>query len=223
MAATKYSLAKEGNKPLSANFRVGEFRCKDNSDEVLIDNELVRILQQIRNYFNKPVIIISAYRHQRYNTSIGGAKQSQHLFGTAADIRIDGIKPRLIAEYAESIMPNKGGIGLYEYSPSAGKPGFVHVDVRVNRSRWLQKSPNGGATNVSGFNSTITTGKTKLWLGCEGAEVKELQKKLAKKGFYKGLINGVFDIATEAAVKAFQTANKIKVDGVVGKQTGALL
>lgn len=124
----KYSKAKDGNKQLSTNFKVREFACKDGSDAILIDDELVNLLQKIRNHFGKPVTINSAYRNATYNKKIGGASKSQHINGTASDICINGVKPEDIAKYAEYIMPKSGGIGQYI--------DFVHVDTRANRSRW---------------------------------------------------------------------------------------
>ena len=48
MAIQAYSLSKEGYKQLSPHFRVREFRCRDGSDPVFVDEELVSILQKIR-------------------------------------------------------------------------------------------------------------------------------------------------------------------------------
>ena len=62
--AKKYSKAKDGNKQLSTNFKVREFACKDGSDAILIDDELVKLLQKIRDHFGKPVVINSAYRNR---------------------------------------------------------------------------------------------------------------------------------------------------------------
>lgn len=135
-----YSMKKEGSKKLSENFTVSEFACKDGSDKILIDTELVEFLQKIRNYFGKPIIITSAYRNDTYNRKIGGVSNSQHCKGTAADICISTVEPAEIAKYAEYIMPNKGGIGQYS--------NFVHVDVRANRSRWTNF---GTEKVVSGF------------------------------------------------------------------------
>lgn len=42
MAIKAYSYAKDGNRKLSANFAVKEFRCKDGSDPIFIDDELVK-------------------------------------------------------------------------------------------------------------------------------------------------------------------------------------
>ena len=123
-----YSRAKEGNVKLSNNFTVNEFRCKDNSDVIFIAQALVDILQAIRNHYGKAVHINSAYRTPTYNKKVGGATYSQHLYGTAADIRINGVKPKDLAAYIETLMPNYGGIGIY--------PTFVHVDIRKTKSRW---------------------------------------------------------------------------------------
>jgi uncharacterized protein YcbK (DUF882 family) len=123
-----YSRAKEGNVKLAPNFKVNEFRCKDGSDVIFIAPELVELLQKIRTHYGKAVNINSAYRTPAYNKSVGGATHSQHLYGTAADIRINGVKPKDLADYIETLIPNKGGIGIYS--------SFVHVDIRENRSRW---------------------------------------------------------------------------------------
>lgn len=135
-----YSKKQHGATKLSANFTVGEFACQDGSDKVLIDTDLVAILQKIRDHFGKPITINSAYRSVSHNRKVGGVSNSQHVKGTAADIVVSGVAPVEVAKYAEYIMPNKGGIGVYS--------GFVHVDVRTSRSRWT----NYGKENaVSGF------------------------------------------------------------------------
>ena len=67
MAIKAYSLAKDGNKKLSANFAVKEFRCKDGTDPIFIDDVLVKLLQNIRNHFGKAVTITSAYRTAAHN------------------------------------------------------------------------------------------------------------------------------------------------------------
>ena len=103
MALNVYSLERDGEKSLSKNFKVKEFRCKDGSDPIFIDSELVEILQKVRDHFGKPVIINSAYRTAAYNLSkkVGGAKFSQHQYGKAADIYIQGILITKLAEYVE--------------------------------------------------------------------------------------------------------------------------
>ena len=123
-----YSKEKDGNKKLSENFKVKEFASTDGSDPIFIAPELVEVLQKIRTHFNKAVTINSAFRTAARNTAVGGAKYSQHLYGTAADIVVSGIAPKQVAEYAEKLMPNTGGIGIYST--------FTHIDVRRTKSRW---------------------------------------------------------------------------------------
>ena len=123
-----YSLAKNGVTKLSKNFRVREFRCRDGSDVIFVDTDLVDVLQKIRDHFGVAITINSAYRTPTYNKKVGGSTYSQHQYGTAADIVVKDVKPSEVAAYAESIMPNYGGVGRYAT--------FTHVDVRPDKSRW---------------------------------------------------------------------------------------
>lgn len=132
MAIEAYSLQNNGNRKLSANFNAREFRCKDGSDPFFVDSALVELLQQIRDHFGKAVVINSAYRTPTHNAKEGGTKYSQHLYGKAADIRISGVSVDTLADYAESLLGDTGGVGRY-YAK-----GFVHVDVRAVKARWKE-------------------------------------------------------------------------------------
>ena len=123
-----YSKAKDGNVALSTNFKVKEFACSDKSDPIFIAPKLVTILQKIRTHFGKAVTINSGYRTPAHNKKVGGATQSQHLYGMAADISVKGVSPKEVAAYANKLMPNSGGIGIYDT--------FVHIDVRETKNRW---------------------------------------------------------------------------------------
>lgn len=128
MTIKAYSRVKDGNKKVSTNFRVREFACLDGSDPIFISSELISILQKIRNHFGKAVTITSAYRTPTRNKSVGGTTYSQHLYGMAADIKVAGVTPKKVAAYAEMLLPNKGGIGIYDT--------FTHIDVRATKARW---------------------------------------------------------------------------------------
>ena len=62
-----------------------------------------------------------------------------------------------------------------------------------------------------------------LYRGCTGDAVKTLQEKLNAKGFDSGNVDGIFGAKTYAAAIAFQKANGLGVDGIVGKLTWAKL
>ena len=128
MTIKAYSKAKDGNKKLSTNFRVKEFACTDGSDPIFVDSDLVNVLQKIRSHFGQSVTITSAYRTPTKNKAVGGTTYSQHLYGRAADIKVKGVTPKKVAAYAETLLKNKGGIGIYST--------FCHIDVRTTKSRW---------------------------------------------------------------------------------------
>ncbi len=125
---TIYSKKNSGNVYISTNFRVKEFACSDGSDIVIIDPLLVWILQNVRDHFKRAVTITSAYRTVAHNNKIGGAKDSYHLLGMAADFVVSGIDAADVQNYLESVMPGTGGIG------KAKK--YTHVDTRAVKARW---------------------------------------------------------------------------------------
>ena len=131
-----WSRTRDGTRKLSANFTVAEFACKDGSDPVFVDSSLAALLQKIRDHFGRPVVITSGYRTATHNTAVGGAKSSQHLLGRAADIQVAGVSVEDVAAYAESLMPAWGGVGRYPVKAGRAK-GWVHVDTRPNKSRWV--------------------------------------------------------------------------------------
>lgn len=58
-----------------------------------------------------------------------------------------------------------------------------------------------------------------LRIGSRGASVTQLQDRLSSAGFNPGASDGIYGRNTEAAVRAFQQAQRIQVDGIVGPQT----
>lgn len=138
MAVKTYSLASDGETKLSTNFKVKEFRCKDGSDTILIDSTLVSYLQKIRDWSGTAVTINSGYRTASYNAQIGGASQSYHIKGQAADIVVSGKTPLEVARKAEAL----GMKGIIKYNS------FVHVDTRTTK----YFSNDGGSSSCTTFN-----------------------------------------------------------------------
>ena len=128
-------MSRDSTRQLSPSFKVREFACKG-SDVVLLDDELVVLLQCIREHFGKPVHITSGYRTAAHNAAVGGSKSSQHLLGRAADFHVEGVPVAAVAAYAETLLPSRGGIGRYPKDAANPKrrTGWVHIDTRVTDS-----------------------------------------------------------------------------------------
>ena len=63
------------------------------------------------------------------------------------------------------------------------------------------------------------TAAPELRNGSTGEEVKKLQERLKELGYYRGTVDGLFYNETTEAVIAFQRANQLTPDGVVGEKT----
>ena len=79
------------------------------------------------------------------------------------------------------------------------------------------------AASTEADSSNSGLGTQPLRPGMSGQEIAALQRLLAGLGLDPGPVDGVFGEATEAAVRAFQTAHDLEADGVVGTQTRAAL
>lgn len=55
--------------------------------------------------------------------------------------------------------------------------------------------------------------------GSRGEEVRTIQTKLKRWGYYNGNVDGIYGSQTLAAVKYFQRKNGLAVDGIAGKRT----
>jgi len=113
---------------LSPHFAEAEFSCRC-CGQVRVNLRLVHLLEQLRGQLGgKPVVVSSAYRCAAHNLAVGGAIQSQHLLGNAADIVVANVAPQAVAAAAEKL--SFAGVGRYS--------GFTHVDVRVgSKVRWV--------------------------------------------------------------------------------------
>jgi len=71
--------------------------------------------------------------------------------------------------------------------------------------------------------SASALSKDTLYNGSKGESVRELQQALIALGYLSGKADGIFGNKTENAVRAFQKARNLKVDGLAGKKTRSLL
>ena len=84
---------------------------------------------------------------------------------------------------------------------------------------WHKSTSSGGGS----YYAPTVPDMPMLYRGCTGDAVKTLQEKLNAKGFDSGNVDGIFGAKTYAAATAFQKANGLGVDGIVGKLTWAKL
>ncbi|PLW94343.1 MAG: hypothetical protein C0592_03030 [Marinilabiliales bacterium] len=143
-------------KNLVGHFPVWRFLARDdyffarrklegNTQILLLDKTLLyRILDFIleleeRGLNSKGFYVRESFRHPTWNDERGGAYQSQHIFGRAADLIIldindDGIvnadDKDIALEIFEKIIGSTGGIGKYPGTKT------IHIDVRGYRARW---------------------------------------------------------------------------------------
>lgn len=111
------------------HFKAAEFMCKcGNCSLIKISTELKAVLELVRLRFDAPVTITSGYRCETHNANVGGAPQSKHLYGIAADIKVKNAHPDTVYAFLDETFPNQYGIGLYK--------GWVHIDVRPTKARW---------------------------------------------------------------------------------------
>ena len=67
--------------------------------------------------------------------------------------------------------------------------------------------------------SSSSNSATRLEKGSTGSDVKDLQTKLKKLGYYDAYVDGDYGDTTVAAVRAFQKKYNLTADGIAGKET----
>lgn len=211
---------------------------------VLVDDALVNILQKIRDHFGK-VTITSAYRCSKHNKKVGGATKSYHTKGQAADIKVDGVSPAEVAKYAESIGVKGIGLyetaadGFFVHIDTRTYKSFWYGQKQAARTTfggskttttakandtvkaWQSAAKADGFTDVGSIDG--------IWgKKCETVAKKALcycrsdgnfrNKNLTKivQSTVGAKVDGKFGSDTEKAVIAWQKANGLNADGVVG-------
>ena len=118
-----------------------EFYCSCGCGYAVVDARLLELLTTFRAHFDTPIYITSGARCLAHNAKVGGAAPkldvdhkpiwgtgSQHLWGLAADIVVDGVSPRTVYELMDEVLEGSCGLGEYR--------GFTHIDVRKKKARW---------------------------------------------------------------------------------------
>ena len=124
---------------LTPNFRAGEFASRGHlpTDPEVIERikRLAEVLQVLRNELGVPITVISGWRSLAHNTAVGGAKNSRHMLGDAADIIVQGIKPKAVYAAIERLQAD-GKIPACGCHAYGGTYPFTHIDIRGWNARW---------------------------------------------------------------------------------------
>lgn len=96
-----------------------------------MDHDFVRILDKVREIYGRPIRINSGYRSIERNRLVGGAEQSSHLYGVAADLGCDNSRDR--HDLLQAIISvGITRMGIHDK--------FIHVDIDQQKSSdvtWL--------------------------------------------------------------------------------------
>ncbi len=123
---------------LSPNFHLSEFVQSQTATRRRIANQpgpkeldalrllCVKVLEPVRQHFGRPVVISSGYRSPALNRAIGGARNSQHTTGEAADFEIPGASNVEVARWMWAKL-NYDQLILEFYTPGQPNSGWVHV------------------------------------------------------------------------------------------------
>ena len=132
-----------------------EFACKDGTDTVLIDTDLIDKLEQIYDNLNcSKIIVNSGYRTPSHDKAVGGNGKGQHTLGKAADIQCYDKDGKLIdAKYVCCAAETLGCNGIGYISSKA-----VHIDTRSGK--WWGDETTGN-DNINSFYDYFGVAKPK--------------------------------------------------------------
>lgn len=125
-----------------------------------------------------------------------------------------------IAQYADTytgpLAPN-----IWQYTSTGRVPG---VTGNVDRDLLYTRPAVPGSTGAQGTLGPMPDlGPTTLRKGSRGRYVRNLQQVLNALGYNSGTVDGIFGTQTRKAVRNFQRAAGLVVDGVAGPATKAAL
>lgn len=113
---------------ISPHFDRREFACNCGCGLDTIDADTLMLCEVVRHIEGGPALVSSGHRCETYNRAVGGARDSMHLRGRAADLIVT--KPRFVYDELCRLFPDRFGFGVYET--------WIHVDSRSVKARWTK-------------------------------------------------------------------------------------
>lgn len=125
------------NAKVSTYFTVGEVCNYDRRripNSTTIQNDILRLaveLDKVRVAWGSGILVNSWYRPPAINSEVGGAPNSQHIYGRAVDIRPSNGNLNGLQSWLDNGIWSNRALGY-----GAACCGFVHIDLRQGRIRW---------------------------------------------------------------------------------------
>lgn len=130
----KYFTMGEMMRSTTADAHGIDNRCDRNAADSL-KNLIEQVLDPLREWYGKPITVNSGYRSPQLNRLVGGAANSQHVKGEAADITAGSKEEnRRLFEYIRANLPFDQLINENDFS-------WVHVSLKIegkNREQVLK-------------------------------------------------------------------------------------
>lgn len=123
------------------NFKVSEFACK-HCGQNEIDQRVLNMAQELRDYLGVPVRVNSGYRCKVHNASpaVKGAKNSKHVLGKACDLacELGGAK---MFEAVKYLHDTQGKLKDLDYCIYYQRKNFIHIDCGGKRNKLYEIRP----------------------------------------------------------------------------------
>jgi hypothetical protein len=132
---------------LSDNFSLHEFTRSQTATRLNIDNtasdQVIKnlqalclgVLQPVRDYFQRPMIISSGFRCQELNSRINGSPNSQHVLGQAADIEVLEVGNLELSDWIHHNLSYDQLILEFHNPEKDPHSGWVHVSFNSKENR----------------------------------------------------------------------------------------
>jgi len=134
---------------------IGNMPDDETEEGMAVINNLVRTaigLEVVRKMVGGPIVISSGYRSEKLNAAIGGASNSQHMQGKAADITAPGFGTapqlmKLIASHRSEVYYDQ--LILERHNPAVPTSGWVHISFDTNPRKQALVIDSAGTRNYT--------------------------------------------------------------------------
>lgn len=134
----RFTTIRKTKKKITKNFTQKELftKCRGVKYHYL-HNDIIIVLQKIRDYYNSPIKITSSYRSPNCNKDAGGASKSKHLTGRAVDFKFTD--PDVQEKFTKDLQQKSGVFYLLQFNGVNGigiYNSHTHIDVRDKLTVW---------------------------------------------------------------------------------------